>query len=47
MSDDTDYKFIRKGEAKSYEKEMDDDYIRKFDKWTQESLKDTDFRFNC
>lgn len=43
----TEYKFIRKGETKAYEKEMDDTFIRKFDKWTEESLKGTDFRFNC
>lgn len=47
MTDVTEYKFIRKGETKAFEKEMDDDYIKKFNKWTEESLKGTDFRFNC
>lgn len=40
------YEFIRKGEAGGYVNEMDDQYIRKFDKWTDESLKGTDFCFS-
>lgn len=45
MPSQTEYKFIRKGETKAFEQEMDDKYIEKFDKWIEESLKGSDFPF--
>uniref|UniRef100_A0A336K2Y5 CSON012844 protein n=1 Tax=Culicoides sonorensis TaxID=179676 RepID=A0A336K2Y5_CULSO len=42
----TNYTFIRKGKTGSYKNEISEEYIKKFDKWTEESLKGTDFKFN-
>lgn len=42
---DADYKFIRKGKVGAYKEEMSEEYIKKFDDWIEENLKDSDFKF--
>ncbi len=38
--------FMRKGKAGGYKEEMSEEYIKKFDRWIEEKLKEKDHRFN-
>uniref|UniRef100_A0A336MTB3 CSON003751 protein n=1 Tax=Culicoides sonorensis TaxID=179676 RepID=A0A336MTB3_CULSO len=44
---DENYKFIRKGKAGAFKEEISEEYIKKFDKWTEDNLQGTDFKFRC
>lgn len=38
-------RFLRKGKTGSFRDDMNDDIIKRFDDWTLENLKGTDFNF--
>ncbi|XP_063697545.1 luciferin sulfotransferase-like [Culicoides brevitarsis] len=44
---DGTYTFIRKAKVGGYKEELSQHFIERIDKWTEESLKFTDFRFKC